>query len=307
MRLLREMGIRGAIGLLWAAAVAGAVLVLAIAALVRPEALAAGGTGVPVGVVWAALAVLVLAMAGLWALTDRVILARLHDRRGLPARPEFRGGRGFEQPFHGDELDGRKLAALRYVVFDTETTGLRPSEGDEIISIAAVRCRDGAVEEADAFSRLVNPGRPIPRASIRFHGIADDMVAGEAPIGEVLPAFRAYVGDAVLVAHNADFDMTFLRLKEAGTGIEFANVVLDTLLISVFLDPLSRNHSLDAIAERLGVAVEGRHTALGDSIATARVFCKMLPRLEARGIATLGQVLQASARIRRRRGLDLKY
>ena len=188
------------------------------------------------------------------------------------------------------------------MVFDTETTGLRPSEGDEIISIAAVRCRLGEIDETDAFSRLVDPGRPIPRASIRFHGITDDMVAGEPPIGDVLPAFQAYVGDAVLVAHNADFDMTFLRLKEAETDIEFANVVLDTLLISVFLDPVSRNHSLEAIAERLGVEVEGRHTALGDSIVTARVFCKLLPRLEARGITTLGQVLDASAQIRRARG-----
>ena len=294
-------------GLLWAGAGAGAILILAIAALVWPEALAGGGTGVPVGVVWAALALLAMVMAGLWALTDRVILARLHDRRGLPARPEFHGGRGFEQPFHGDELDGRKLTALRYVVFDTETTGLSPSDGDEIISVAAVRCRGGEVDEANAFSRLVNPGRPIPRASIRFHGITDDMVADEPPIGEVLPAFHAYVGDAVLVAHNADFDMTFLRLKEEAADIAFANVVLDTLLISVFLDPLSQNHSLDAIAERLGIEVEGRHTALGDATATARVFCKMLPRLESRGVSTLGQVLRASARIRRQRGLDLKY
>ena len=307
MRVFDEMSMRRAMGLLWAVATGAAVLVLALAALVWPEALAGGGTGVPVGVVWTALALLAAMLAAAWALADRFILARLHDRRSLPARPEFHDGHGFERPFHGDELAGRKLAELRYVVFDTETTGLRPSEGDEIISIAAVRCSGGDVDEADAFTRLVNPGRPIPRASIRFHGITDQMCSGERPIGDILPAFHAYVGDAVLVAHNADFDMTFLRLKEAETGIEFANVVLDTLLISVFLDPVSQNHSLDAIAERLGVAVEGRHTALGDSIVTARVFCKLLMRLEARGIATLGQVLDASARIRRERGLDRKY
>ena len=307
MRFLNGMSVRQAIGLLWAGAGIAATLVLGLAALVWPAVLADGGTGVPVHVVWLALVVLAAVLAASWAVTDRIVLIRLHDRRGLPARPEFHGGRGFAQPSHGDELDGRTLAELRYVVFDTETTGLRPSEGDEIISIAAVRCSLGEVDETDAFSRLVDPGRPIPRASIRFHGITDDMIAGEPPIGDVLPAFRAYVADAVLVAHNADFDMTFLRLKEAETGIEFANVVLDTLLISVFLDPVSQSHSLEAIAERLGVEVEGRHTALGDSIVTARVFSKLLPRLEARGITTLGQVLDASAQIRRARGLDHEY
>ena len=307
MRFLNEMSVRRAIGLLWAAAGAAAILILGLAALVWPATLTNGGAGVPVPVVWAAILVLAAVLAASWAVADRIVLTRLHDRRSLPARPEFHGGRGFAQPSHADELDGRTLAELRYVVFDTETTGLRPSEGDEIISIAAVRCCRGEIEEADAFSRLVNPGRAIPRASIRFHGITDDMVAGEPTIGDVLPAFHAFVGDAVLVAHNADFDMTFLRLKEAETGVEFANVVLDTLLISVFLDPVSQNHSLEAIAERLGVEVEGRHTALGDSIVTARVFCKLLPRLEARGITTLGQVLDASARIRRARGLDHEY
>ena len=307
MRLLNEMSIRGAFGVLWIAAGTATILVLALAALVWPEALAGGGSGVPVAVVWGALAALgaVLALCGLVA--DRVLLARLHDRRSLPSRPEFRGVRNLEQPAHADELDGRTLAELRYVVFDTETTGLRPSDGDEIISIAAVRCNRGEVDETGAFSRLVNPGRPIPRASIRFHGITDDMVAGESPIGDVLPAFHAYTGDSVLVAHNADFDMTFLRMKEAELGVEFANAVLDTMMLSLFVDPVSQNHSLDAIAERLGVEVEGRHTALGDSIATARVFCRLLPRLEARGISTLGQALDASARVVRRRGLDLKY
>ena len=307
MRFLNEMSVRRAAALLWAGAGIAAILVVGLAALVWPEPLADGGTGVPVDILWIALAALATALTGLWFAGDRFILARRHDRRNLPARPEFHGGRSLERPSHADELDGRTLAELRYVVFDTETTGLRPSDGDEIISIAAVRCCRGEIDETGAFSRLVNPGRPIPRASIRFHGITDETVAGEPPIGDVLPAFRTYVGDAVLVAHNADFDMTFLRLKEAETGIEFANAVLDTLLISVFLDPVSQNHSLDAIAERLGVAVEGRHTAIGDSIVTARVFGKLLPRLEARGIVTLGQALDASARVRRQRGIDHKY
>ena len=93
--------------------------------------------------------------------------------------------------------------------------------------------------------------------------------------------------------------MTFLKLKERDSGVEFANVVLDTLLISVFLDHASRNHSLDAVAERLGIEIEGRHTALGDSLATARIFWKQLNRVEARGITTLLQVVEACSKIER--------
>ena len=159
----------------------------------------------------------------------------------------------------------------------------------------------------EPFTRLVNPGRKIPKASIRFHGITEDMVQGEAPIGDVLPDFKAFVGDAVLVAHNAAFDMKFLKLKEAATGVVFDNLVLDSLLLSVFLEEEAHNHGLDAIAERLGVEVEGRHTALGDSIVTAGVFLRMLDMLEARGIRTLGQAIEASMRISHVRELQKRF
>ncbi len=232
--------------------------------------------------------------AAFWALLDRILTRREFDHRHLPARPEFYDFDLLNQPAHGAEVDGRPLKSLRYVVFDTETTGLRPSGGDEIISIAGVSVVDGRVREEQAFSRLVNPLRQIPRGSVRFHGITDDMVADEAPAAEVLPAFRDFVGDAVLVAHNAAFDMKFLKLKEEAGGPVFGQVVLDTLLLSVFLETESRNHTLDAIAERMGVTVEGRHTALGDALATARIFVRMLDILEARGVRTLSQALSAS-------------
>ena len=150
-------------------------------------------------------------------------------------------------------------------------------------------------------------GKPIPKASIRFHGITDDMVTGEPPIGDVLPAFKAFVGEAVLVAHNAAFDVRFLKLKEAATGVVFDNMVLDSLLLSVFLDAESRNHSLDAIAERMGVEIEGRHTALGDSIVTAKVFLRMLDMLEARGITTLRQAVDASIKMEHVREMQKRF
>ncbi len=265
-----------------------------------------GAIGNVWGLGWSMGAVVVLT-GTIWVLIDRELAAREFDKNNLPARPEYTKFDLYDHPKHLEELGGRTLKSLTYIVFDTETTGLRPSEGDEIISIAGVRVVDGVIQKGDPFSRLVNPGRDIPKASIRFHGITEDMVEGEDPIAGVLPDFKAFVGDAVLVAHNAAFDIKFLKLKEQVTGVVFDNLVLDSLLLSVFLEEESHNHGLDAIAERMGVVVEGRHTALGDSLVTAGVFLRMLDMLEARGIRTLGQAIEASSRISHIREMQKQF
>jgi DNA polymerase-3 subunit epsilon len=192
------------------------------------------------------------------------------------------------------ELAERRLVELAYTVFDTETTGLDPSAGDEIIQIGAVRIVAGKLRREDAFEQLVDPQRDIPPAGAAIHGIEAAMVAGAPTLDEVLPSFHAYAADTVLVAHNAAFDMRFLELKRERTGVAFDQPVLDTLLLSAVVHPAQDSHRLEAIAERLGVSVLGRHTALGDAMVTAEVFLKLIPLLAQRGVHTLGQALEAA-------------
>lgn len=191
-------------------------------------------------------------------------------------------------------LDERPLASLRYTVFDTETTGLDPAGGDRIIQIGAVRIVNGRLLVQESFEQLVDPGRDIPEAGIAIHGITPDMVAGQPRIEVVLPLFHAFAEDSVLVGHNAAFDMRFLQLLEPRTGLAFRQPVLDTLLLSAVVNPNQDTHRLEEIAERLGVVVEGRHTALGDALVTAEVWLRLIPLLEAQGIRTLRQAREAA-------------
>jgi DNA polymerase-3 subunit epsilon len=215
------------------------------------------------------------------------------------SRPEYYDFDLFERAEPARELADRRLAELNYTVFDTETTGLDPTGGDEIIQIGATRIVGGKLRRHECFEQLVDPGRPIGAASIAVHGIRPEMVAGQPTLDAVLPAFHAFARDTVLVAHNAAFDLRFLQLKEATTGVVFDQPLLDTLLLSELVHPQQASHGLEAIAERFGVAVLGRHTALGDAMVTAEVFVKLIPLLAERGICTLGEALEAARRTRR--------
>jgi DNA polymerase-3 subunit epsilon len=210
------------------------------------------------------------------------------------SRPEVYDFDLFRPSEQARELADRRLVELTYTVFDTETTGLEPSDGDEILQIGATRIVAGKLRREDCFEQLVNPQRNIPAASIPIHGIRPEMVAGAPTIDTVLPAFHAFAQDTVLVGHNAAFDMRFLQLKEARTGVAFDQPVLDTLLLSAVVHPRQASHRLEAIAERLGVPVLGRHTALGDAMVTAEVLLKLIPLLAAQGIHTLGQAREAA-------------
>ena len=230
------------------------------------------------------------------------VAAERYERRErslVPAAPrrEFYDFDLLRRP-HTSEQDQRPLRALTCVVFDTETTGLEPSKGDEIISIGAVRIVNGRLLRGEIFNEFVNPQRKIPTVSTKIHGITDAMVVDAPGIETTLPRFHGFVGPGTLIAHNAAFDMKFLTLKEQKIGVRFDQPVLDTLLLAAHALGREESLSLDGLSQRFGVelAPEDRHTALGDALATGAVFLKLLPLLEAKGIMTLGDALAASER-----------
>ena len=231
-----------------------------------------------------------------YVLTFNAVEEAEEEVGALPPRPEFYDFDLFKrQP--DCVVTEIPLGELRCVVFDTETTGLEPSKGDEIISIGAVRIVNGRIVSGETFEQLINPGKKIPKTSIRFHGITDEDVKGAPRIDATLPRFRAFTGRSVLIAHNAAFDMKFLELKQKTSGVTFDNPVLDVLLLSAFLHDHTADHALDATAQRLGVDVSDRHSAVGDAITTARIFLAMRGPLHKRGVETLGDALNVSEKM----------
>lgn len=199
------------------------------------------------------------------------------------------------------EVSCTPLDELTYVVFDTETTGLYPDQGDEIVQIAAVRIINGKRVKTEVFDTLVNPGRSIPAASTQVHGITNDMVADAPDTTTAVQRFHKFAEGAVLVAHNAPFDMAFIRRHENAAGCRFDHPILDTVLLSAVVYGEAESHSLDALAHRLGITIpeEARHTAIGDAIATADALLKVIPALKARGLETFGAVLSEVRQHRR--------
>ena len=183
----------------------------------------------------------------------------------------------------------RPLGETTFVVVDLETTGGAPTP-EGIIEIGAVRVAGGRL--LDTFARFVKPAHPIPPFISRLTGITDAMVADASPIGAVLPQFLAFAGDAVLVAHNAAFDVAHLNAAQqvlAGRPVD-APVVCTLRLARRLLSHL-RRRSLDAVAAELGVACFGRHRALPDAHIAAEILCVFLERAVERGIDRIDDLL----------------
>ena len=174
-----------------------------------------------------------------------------------------------------------------YVVFDIETTGLSP-KFNKIIEIGAVRVRDGKI--VDTFSKFINPEVPIPYSITKLTSINDSMVLNAPTIEQVLPEFFDYVGDSILVAHNASFDTGFIREFAKRQGLEFEYTVVDTLSLAHILVPELGKYTLDRLCKQFNVSLENHHRACDDADATARIFLKMLDMIKDRGVKTIGEL-----------------
>ena len=175
----------------------------------------------------------------------------------------------------------------KYVVFDIETTGFSPVT-NRIIEIGAVKVENGEITER--FSTFVNPQVPIPFHIEKLTSINDSMVMDADPIEVVLPQFLEFVGDAILVAHNANFDVSFIKenAKRQGTPVDFTYV--DTVGIARALLTGQSKYTLDAVAKTLGISLENHHRAVDDAECTAEIFVKFIEMLKKDNILDLASL-----------------
>ncbi|MGN0382926.1 MAG: PolC-type DNA polymerase III [Eubacterium sp.] len=171
-----------------------------------------------------------------------------------------------------------------YVVFDIETTGFSPIS-DTIIEIGAVKVDNGKI--IDKYSVFVNPKRPIPYRIVQLTGITDEMVMGADDLEHILPEFIKFCEGAVMVAHNAEFDMSFIRENSKRQGIVFEPTVVDTVTMSRALIEGLNKYTLDSIAKTLNVSLESHHRAVDDAGCTAEIFLKLSKMLQDKDIDTL--------------------
>jgi CBS domain-containing protein len=190
-------------------------------------------------------------------------------------------------------INATPLIALDAVVFDTETTGLDPVRA-RLVEIAGVHIAGGKVETTATFRALVNCGEPIPAAATRIHGIDDAMLVDAPTFAEVWPQFLEFVGSRLVIGHTVGFDLAVLKRECERAAIPWRRPrTLDTRLLAEVAKPDLAGHALEELAAWLGVAVTGRHNALGDATLTAHLFVALLPKLREGNIRTLAEAEQA--------------
>ncbi|HUE45489.1 MAG TPA: putative nucleotidyltransferase substrate binding domain-containing protein [Aestuariivirgaceae bacterium] len=184
---------------------------------------------------------------------------------------------------------GTQLGSLSLAVIDTETTGLDVATA-RVIEVGGVRIERGKLLEDGGFSRLIDPGEPIPAASRAIHGIGDDDVAGESGFAEVAGELARWMGGAVMLGYATGFDLTVLGREHERAGLRWQPPrALDVRDLVKLLDPALPDHSIETLASWLGVELRDRHRALGDARLAAKIYLALVPRLQARGITTLAE------------------
>ena len=176
------------------------------------------------------------------------------------------------------------------IVFDIETTGLSV-QNCAITEIGAVKVRAGEV--LDEFNMMTDTGQPIPEKITELTGITDDMVKGQPDNAAAVRAFLDFCGGRLLIAHNADFDTSFIRKVSSEAGIEFPNSYLDTVSMSRYVNPDLKKHKLDVLAEYFNLGDFNHHRASDDAKMLAEIFYKMTDKLRDEGITDFTQLTEA--------------
>jgi DNA polymerase-3 subunit epsilon/CBS domain-containing protein len=185
------------------------------------------------------------------------------------------------------------LIALDALVIDTETTGLDPSKA-RIVEFGAVPLSGGKLDEAAALRRLVNPGEPIPPATTAIHHIDDAAVASAPGFTAAWPEIAAVLSGAIVIGHTLGFDLAVLKRECERAGLPWiAPRTLDTRLLAEVAEPHLGGYTLEHLAAWLGVAIDGRHSALADATLTGKIFLALLPKLREGNIRTLAEAEQA--------------
>ncbi|MFB9278268.1 exonuclease domain-containing protein [Cohnella cellulosilytica] len=184
-----------------------------------------------------------------------------------------------------------RLADMEAVVFDLETTGFYPYNGDEILSIGGVMIRGSGFEEVEPFYRLVNPKRKIPPHITELTGITNEMAANAPDLMQALHDFMDFIGKRVLIAHGSGHDKQFLSSALWRTSkVNLTHRIVDTMMIAKWLEPKAIHYGLDEVLERYGIEVTERHHALHDSVMTAKLYFELLKRIADRQVTTLGDL-----------------
>lgn len=226
------------------------------------------------------------------AITDHGVVQGFPDAMNAAKKEGIKVLYGVEGYLTEDNKDAiedanDELLSQEFVVFDLETTGFS-NINDKITEIGAVKIKDFKI--VDRFSELINPQKDISYKIQELTGITNEMVKDKPTIEEILPKFMEFVGEDVLVAHNADFDTGFIMQKCIEQGIEYKNKKIDTLMLARIMLPNLKRYRLDKVAKEVGVQLLNHHRAVDDAEATANIFIKFLERLRKQGVEKLSDV-----------------
>ncbi len=223
------------------------------------------------------------------AITDHGVVQAFTDANHCVEGTDFKPIYGVEGYLVDDlkpivfESENQSLDS-KFVVFDIETTGFS-AVNDRIIEIGAVKVENGEI--VDRYSTFVNPERPIPFEIEKLTGINDGMVVDAAVIEDILPEFLAFSEDCIMVAHNAEFDMSFIKENCRRMNLLRKFTVVDTLAMARSMLPDLKNYKLDTVVEAVGGTLENHHRAVEDAESTADIFVKFVARLKGMGVTDL--------------------